>query len=143
MFGINKVWKGAVVNRFKHYRRLLGHLRPYPREVLLAYGATVGVLVLQLAIPQVLGQAIDKGVGAGHSRALFISAAIILGIALVRGVFGFAQRYWGEWLSYRIAYDLRNRLFVKLQELPFSFYDQSQTGDLMSRATSDITETER
>lgn len=131
------------MNRFNQYRRLLGHLKPYPRQVSLAYGSTIIAMGLNIMIPQILKRAIDEGVASGSARALFISAAIILGIAVLRGGFAFAQRYFGEWLSYRVAYDLRNALYDKLQRLPFSFHDRSQTGDLMSRATSDITETER
>ena len=56
---------------------------------------------------------------------------------------GLGQRYFGEWLTHRVAYDLRNHFYQRVQQLPFSFHDQAQTGDLMSRATADITETER
>ena len=131
------------MSKVQHIRRLLSHLKPYPRQVLLAYVATFLALGLNIIIPQILKHAIDTGIAEESQRALFSSAAVILAIALVRGVFGFMQRYWGEWLSYRVAYDLRNALYVRLQQLPFRFYDQSQTGDLMSRATSDISETER
>jgi ATP-binding cassette subfamily B protein len=68
---------------------------------------------------------------------------LILVIAVVRGAAGFLQRYWGEWLTHRVAYDLRDDYYIALQQLPFSFYDRSHTGDLMSRATGDISETER
>ncbi|ABX06262.1 MAG TPA: ABC transporter ATP-binding protein [Herpetosiphon sp.] len=125
------------------YRRLLAHLRPYPRQVFYAYGSTLLAVGLNIAIPQLLKQAIDEGIASGSSRALLITALIILGVAVVRVIFGFAQRYYGEWLSFRVAYDLRNRFYDAIQRLPFSFHDRSQTGDLMSRATSDITETER
>ncbi len=46
-------------------------------------------------------------------------------------------------MTHRAAYDLRNDYYDAVQHLPFAFHDRSQTGDLMSRATSDITETER
>ena len=49
----------------------------------------------------------------------------------------------GEWLTHRVSYDLRNHFYNSVQALPFSFHDRTLTGDLMSRATSDITETER
>jgi ATP-binding cassette subfamily B protein len=109
----------------------------------LAYGSALAATLLALIVPQIIKQAIDEGLAAGEARALFISGAIILAIALVRGVFAFVQRYYGEWMSYRVAYDLRNEFYDKVQRLPFVFHDRSQTGDLMSRATSDITETER
>ncbi|MCI0561387.1 MAG: ABC transporter ATP-binding protein, partial [Nitrososphaera sp.] len=131
------------LNKFKQYRRLLAYLKPYTRQVILAYGCTLISMLLNLVIPQVLKDAIDKGLAARQARALFISGGIILALAIVRGIFSFGLRYYGEWMSLRIAYDLRNDFYDKLQHLPFTFYDRSQTGDLMSRATSDITEAER
>jgi ATP-binding cassette subfamily B protein len=131
------------MNRLDQYRRLFSYLKPYPKQVVLAYGSALAATLLALIVPQIIEQAIDEGLAGGEARALFVSGAIILGIALVRGVFAFVQRYYGEWMSYRVAYDLRNEFYDKVQRLPFVFHDRSQTGDLMSRATSDITETER
>ncbi len=53
------------------------------------------------------------------------------------------QLFYGEWLTHRVAYDLRNHFYNSVQHLPFAFHDRTHTGDLMSRATSDIQETER
>lgn len=131
------------MNHWKQYRRLLGHLKPYRKETALAYSATVIAMALNIAIPQLLKQAIDRGVASRSGSILLTTAGIILLVAIVRGVFGFVQRYYGEWLSYRVAYDIRNRFYDKLQHLPFAFHDRNQTGDLMSRATSDISEAER
>jgi ATP-binding cassette subfamily B multidrug efflux pump len=83
------------------------------------------------------------GLADGRAIALFAVGAIILLIALIRGVAGFGQRYYGEWLTHRVAYDLRNVFYNAVQHLPFAFHDRTHTGDLMSRATSDIQETER
>jgi ATP-binding cassette subfamily B protein len=61
-----------------------------------------------------------------------------VGVALVRGLFNFLQGYWTEVTSQSIAYELRNLIFGKLQGLSFSYHDQSQTGKLMTRMTSDV-----
>ena len=61
----------------------------------------------------------------------------------MRAIAGFCELFFGEWLTHRVAYDLRNQYYDRVQNLPFAFHDQSHTGDLMSRATSDIGETER
>ena len=99
--------------------------------------------LLNLFIPQLIKFAIDVGLADGRSVALFAAGALILLIALIRGVAGFGQRYFGEWLTHRVAYDLRNEFYNAVQHLPFAFHDHTHTGDLMSRATSDIAETER
>jgi ATP-binding cassette, subfamily B, multidrug efflux pump len=94
-------------------------------------------------VPQIIKDAIDNGIATGQASALFAAGGLILGLALIRGVAGFGQRYYGEWLTHRVAYDFRNDFYNAVQGLPFSFHDRTQTGDLMSRATSDISETER
>ncbi len=128
---------------FVGFRRLLGYLLPYRREVLLAYGAVISATVLTLSIPPIIKEAIDRGLALGNARALFVSAGFILAIAIVRAAAGFVRVYYGFWLSYRVAYDFRNDFFESVQRLPFSFHDRARTGDLMSRATADMSETER
>ncbi len=125
------------------YRRLFGYLRPYRKQALLAYAGTLGATLLNLLVPQIIKDAIDNGLAARDATALFLAGGLILLIALVRGLAGFGQRFFGEWLTHRVAYDLRNDFYNNVQRLPFTFHDQSHTGDLMSRATSDIAETER
>jgi ATP-binding cassette subfamily B protein len=125
------------------YGRLLGYLKPYGKQLFIAYFSMVFATLLNLFVPQIIKDAIDNGLTAGESRALFVAGGVILAIAVVRGIAGFGQLYFGEWLTHRVSYDLRNHFYNSVQALPFSFHDRTLTGDLMSRATSDITETER
>jgi len=130
-------------NRLDVYRRLMGYLKPYSRQVWLAYVSLLFGSLLNLFVPQIIKTAIDQGLTLRQASALYTAAALILGVALIRGVTSFAQRYFGEWLTFRVAYDFRNDFYSSVQSLPFAFHDKAQTGDLMSRATADITETER
>ena len=125
------------------YWRMLRYLRPYWRQVVIAYVSMALATLVNLFIPQIIADAIDEGVATRNARVLFWAGGLILGIAVLRGIVSFGQRYYGEWLSHRVAYDLRNHFYSSVQNLPFAFHDQAKTGDLMSRATSDITETER
>ena len=125
------------------YRRLFGYLRPYPVQVVLAYGALAATTLLSLFVPQVIKGAIDQGLSGDNVRALFIAAGIILVLALLRSVASYLQLFYGEWLSHRVGYDLRNDFYRSVQSQSFRFHDASHTGDLMSRATGDISETER
>ena len=123
--------------------RLLGYLRSYRRQVSIAYVAMLLGTGLNLIVPRVMAWAIDYGLDKGQASYLFLAGGIIMAIAVVRGLLGFAQRYYGEWLTHRVAYDLRNDFYNAVQYQPFAFHDQSHTGDLMSRATGDIAESER
>jgi ATP-binding cassette subfamily B protein len=129
--------------RFTVYGKLLGYLRPYWGKVAIAYASVLVATILNLLVPQIIKQAIDEGLAQGAAQALFWAGGLILGIAVLRGAAGFGQRYYGEWITHRVAYDLRNNFYQSVQRLPFAFHDKSQIGDMMSRATSDISESER
>ncbi|MCA9924633.1 MAG: ABC transporter ATP-binding protein [Anaerolineales bacterium] len=132
-----------LANKLVVYQRLFSYLRPYWKQFLIGYLAMLAATGLNLMVPQIIADAIDNGLAAGEPTALFIAGGIILVIALVRGFAAFGQRFYGEWLTFRVAYDLRNHFYNSVQYLPFAFHDRSHTGDMMSRATSDVTETER
>lgn len=74
-----------------------------------------------------------------NAESLLINAAILIVIfAAVRGVFSFIQAYMAESTSQGLAFDFRNEIFSKIQRLSFSYYDKTQTGQLMIRATDDV-----
>jgi ATP-binding cassette subfamily B protein len=71
-------------------------------------------------------------------RALMTAIISIIFFAALRGLFAFLQAYWAEKNSQAVAYDLRNDLYAKIQNLSFSYHDKNQTGQLMVRATDDV-----
>lgn len=119
--------------------RIMGYLRPYWRRVVVMYVALAIALGMQLLIPAVLARAIDHGINGRDRHYLVWAAAAIVGLAALQGVFTFGRTYLSQALAERVAYDIRNELYAHLQRLSFSFYDTAQTGQLMSRATDDIT----
>ncbi len=129
--------------RLSIYRRLLGYVRPHWRQASMAYVAMIVATLLSLAVPQIIKRAIDQGLTQGSASMLFWAGGLIMVIAVGRGAVAFIRIFYGEWLTHRVALDLRNHFYGSVQSLPFAFHDRAQTGDLMSRATSDITETER
>ncbi len=110
----------------------------YPTRMSLAYITLVGSVLATLAIPRVLGQAVDSivaGSGRGH---LVVLALVLLGVSVLRGLFDFARIYFSDSTSHRVTYDLRNLLYDAWQHLSFAYHDKEHTGDLMSRATADV-----
>ncbi len=71
-------------------------------------------------------------------RALITALVAIIVFAVLRGVFSFLQAFWAEKNSQAVAYDLRNDLYAKIQQLSFAYHDKNQTGQLMVRATDDV-----
>ncbi len=106
-----------------------------------ALGGAVALILVNLAnlaTPQLLRVLIDQGIQALDMQRILLVTLALVGVALVRGLFNFLQGYWSEVTSQGVAYDLRNVIFEKLQNLSFSYHDQSQTGRLMTRMTSDV-----
>lgn len=119
-------------------RRILHYLKPYWRRVIVVYVCLFSALALQLTIPTILARAIDDGVIARDLGFLVRAALLIIGLVLLQGMFTYVRSFFVESISFQVAFDMRNELYVHLQRLSFSFHDQAQTGQLMSRGTEDI-----
>ncbi len=118
--------------------RVYNYLRPYYWLTLVAYLSLAGILGLNMLMPQVIRWMIDQGIGSLQTADLYWGAAALLGITLVKGVLSYIQGQFAEVASQNVAYDLRNALQQKLTSLSFSFHDQIETGDLLSRAIQDV-----
>jgi ABC-type multidrug transport system fused ATPase/permease subunit len=128
--------------------RLLRFISPYKRRAALLLFCILASSAAIVAMPQLIRWAIDYGLGleeqgdelvaTGEKQYLVIAALAIVGAALARGVFAYGQTFLGEWLSQRVAYDIRNQIYDRLQRLSYAYHDQQQTGELMSRATQDV-----
>lgn len=119
-------------------RRVLASLRAYPW---LTLGALISALLLvaaYAATPQLYRWAIDQGIAQGNLTVVLQSGAGLVIAAIARGLFNFGQSFCAEAMSQGVVYDLRNRIFSKIQNLSFSYHDQSQTSQLLTRVTSDI-----
>jgi ATP-binding cassette subfamily B protein len=119
-------------------RRAVRYLGPY---WLTAVGAVVSLILVtavNLVIPQLIRQLIDNGITAGRMPVILRGAFGLVGAAAIRGLFNFTQGYWSERASQNAAFDVRNDLFNKIQSLSFSYHDRAQTGQLMTRLTSDV-----
>ena len=119
-------------------QRVLGSLSNYRWTAL---GALLSSLLLTAAYavtPQLFRWAIDQGITEKNLKIVFYSAAWMVVAAIARGLFNFGQSFWAETASQGVVYDLRNRIFTKIQNLSFSYHDQSQTSQLLTRVTSDI-----
>jgi len=118
--------------------RIFGYLKPYWARMILVYLCLGIGMALQLAIPLVLGRAIDHGIIDRDLDYLTRAVILIVVLAVFQAVFMFYRTYGTHVLAERVGNDLRNAMYAKFQELPFQFYDRAQTGQLMSRATDDI-----
>jgi ATP-binding cassette, subfamily B, multidrug efflux pump len=91
-----------------------------------------------LATPQLIRIAIDDGIAPRSLSVILLAVSGLAAAALLRGLFQFLQGYLAERASQGVAYDLRNDLFARIERLGFSYYDRVETGQLVTRLTSDV-----
>lgn len=119
-------------------RRLLAYAGRYWQWLLLTIICLVTVAALDLLPPQLIRLIVDDALKGGNHGMLPYYALGIVGLAIVTGVFRFGQQYLTEYTAQKTIYDIRNRLFDHIQRLSFSYHDEAETGQLISRATSDV-----
>ncbi|MEN8150657.1 MAG: ABC transporter ATP-binding protein [Planctomycetota bacterium] len=123
----------------RRFRTFLQFLPRYRRAILAGLACLLLARVLQLVIPLILGSALDgmyeKPIDLVAQRWRSVE---LLGLAAAAGFCHFGMRFFLMRSSRRMERDLRDRLYDKFLDLPASFYDHRATGDLMSRATTDI-----
>ena len=131
----------------KIFLRLIGYGLRHKALVVGAYVAMALSVASGLAMPKLVGFAIDQALAptteTGVPPLLYIAAGAILLAGALRGVFSYLQNYLAEAISQKTAYDIRNDIFTRLQNLSFGFHDKQQTGDLMSKATADVEAVQR
>lgn len=114
----------------------------YRWRVVVSLGATVFAVMMQLAIPVILGRAVDRSLEIGGDatdiRALAPVAVLLLAASVLRGLFTLAQNYAAESVGHALAMDLRNSIYDKVQRLPFSFHDRTHSGDLITVGILDL-----
>ena len=94
-------------------------------------------LVLQVQIPDLLNKALNNSIE-HHTVPLHFYVWWVVGLGLVGGVAGYISRYYLFRSAYAFEFDLRNIIYEHLSAMSFPFYDRVQSGQLISRANSDI-----
>jgi ABC-type multidrug transport system fused ATPase/permease subunit len=131
--------------------RLLGFLRPYKRGLTTSWLLASLAMVMTVLLPYVTGLAVEAirkgGAHAEHHQytqrahdrhTLLVLALVITGAVLARWALTYMRRMIAGRISLAIEFDLRQILYSHLQRLELGFFDRQQTGQLMSRATVDL-----
>src|SRR3954453_18897300 len=124
--------------RLSALRRLIPFARPYRGLIALTFGAALAATLAQLTVPLVTAAIVDGPLAHGDRAGLWplLALALVFGIAEA-GLF-FLRRWSMGWSSLRLERDLRQALHERAQRLPVAFHDRWASGQLLSRATSDM-----
>jgi ATP-binding cassette, subfamily B, multidrug efflux pump len=127
----------------KHLLRIRIFLRPYLWQIAASMLLLLGLTGLSLVVPRIIRSVIDDGLARGQVDYLVRSALLLLGLGLASSVMNLGNRYLSEWIAVRVGYDLRNRMYNHIQQLPFAYHDHVQSGQLISRCIEDVRSIER
>jgi len=131
----------------KTLQRVLPYYRKYRGLMVASYICVVLNAFFNLTVPQLIGMAVDQvnaeiqAQKAGNPVDLTLLITFSVGIVVasgLRGLAAFGQNYLGESAAQGGSYQLRRALYSHIQQLSFSFHDQAQTGDLLTRSMSDV-----
>lgn len=118
--------------------RILKLLGDYKWLTVLGFTLAFAQMGLGLVVPRIVQLTIDNALEGGETALLVTYGLALLGVAAVRFVVGVGRRLASGRASLGIEYDLRNRMWAHLLRQSFGYFDRWPTGQLMSRAMSDI-----
>ena len=116
------------------------YYRPHFRLFIIDFSSAAIMAVLSLVFPLVVRMFIDEILPKGEVQALFMWGGILLGLYIVNYFLFYVVEYWGHYLGTIMECDMRRDLFEQVHKLPFSYFDNTKTGQLMSRIVNDLNE---
>jgi ATP-binding cassette, subfamily B, bacterial len=120
------------------WRMMRRALRPSRGWIAVGVLTALGWTVAKVTIPLLAQRAVDEGIDPYDRDALLRWTLVIVAVTVVIAVFTAFRRYAAFAISLRAETDLRRQLFAHLQRLHFAYHDRAQTGELMSRANTDL-----
>jgi ATP-binding cassette subfamily B protein len=116
----------------------MSYLRPYWAFVAGSYLLLMINNGITLGMPVIIRSIVDEGIRGADVGAIQRGVVALMALTLVRGASIFLSGRWTEVASRNVSYDLRNAIHDKLQSLSFSYHDRAETGQLLTRAISDV-----
>jgi ATP-binding cassette subfamily B protein len=120
------------------FKQLKPYFWPERRFMFASIACLVCATALGLVYPNLLRYLIDNVIRPKQFDLVPRLSLLVVGVVTLKGMFQFAHGFFGGRLGNRVAYNLREALYKKLQYFSFQYYDTARTGDLMSRLTADL-----
>ena len=123
---------------FASIMRVYPYAKPAMRRIYLGMAAAMLAALVALAIPQVLRSLVDGPLKDGDSNEIWWPVGIVLGLGIIEAVMIWFRRWFVLQPGTHIEARMRNGLYNQLQDLPVNFHDRWPSGQLLSRAISDL-----
>ena len=122
-------------------KRFIAYYKPHRLMLSLDMLAALIVALVGMVYPIITERMLNDFLnGTQTARKIIIASSIVLALYLVRLFLRYFVQYYGHIVGVRMQAQMRRDLFAHIQKLPFSFYDENETGKIMTRMTSDLFE---
>ena len=134
--------QAGVASKQGWIRRLVGYMKPHKKNAYVAFGVAIGGQLIQSLLPLVQRVVVDDVITPqtqgkpGQPLAPWLILMIVMGVATF--ICAYFRRFRGGRIALDVQHDLRTAIFAQLQRLDFARHDELATGQLVSRASSDV-----
>ncbi len=119
-------------------KRFIAYYKPHRKMFILDMLASLFISVIGLVYPIITNRMLDDYVPNKNLRALFIAGGLLLILYIIRMYMRYFVQYWGHMVGVKMQAQMRTDMFNQLQKLPYSYFDNHETGKIMSRMTNDL-----
>ncbi len=124
----------------KLLRRFLSYYRPHLKLFVLDMLAAFCISAIGMVYPIVTNKMLNEYIPAADYRPIVFAGLLVFGLYILRLLFRYYVQYYGHLIGVRMQATMRSELFAHLEKLPYDFYDEHETGKIMSRLTNDLQE---
>lgn len=121
-------------------KKFASYYKPHLKLFTLDMACAITVAALDLIFPIFSGMFIDDFIPNGKIELIINFTILIVVMYIIRMLCQFVMQYWGHVMGTRIEYDMRRDLFKHIQTLPFRYFDDNKTGQIMYRLVGDLRE---
>lgn len=119
-------------------KRTLNYVLKYKLLLIIPTVAMICVIAVDTVNPYLTKLIIDRVIIGKETSLLKLLIGFMIGITIIKAIFGYAKEYLFDVLSSKVAEDIKNDVFNHIQSLEFSYFDKMNTGELMSRIGEDV-----
>ena len=119
-------------------KKFIGYYKPYRKMLMLDMLASFFISLIGMVYPIVTRGMLETLIPEKLYREIVVAGLVVLLLYIIRFLLRYFVQYYGHIIGVKMQADMRRKLFAHLQKLPFSFYDEHETGKIMTRMTSDL-----
>ena len=119
-------------------KRFLNYYKPHKKMLTLDMLAALLISVIGMVYPIVTNKMLNDYIPNKMYTVIVVAGIVVLALYFIRMLLRYFVQYYGHVIGVKMQSQMRKDLFAHLEKLPFSFYDNNETGRIMTRITSDL-----